>query len=121
MPCRDAAYRAAAPADAVRGHRPGWRSARRAFVAADNDFCAVCGAREVRLDVHHVEPYRLSRNDRPQNLVTACQPCHRWLDRLGNAIAATRNSARRGFLVAVVQALLHDAWHVHQGRRLGAA
>lgn len=119
--CRDDAYRAMAPADAVRGRRPRWRSARRAFMAAGNDFCVGCGARDRRLDVHHVEPYRLSRDDRPRNLVSACRACHRPLDRLADLIAAERRPERRAFLVAVVQAALHDAWHLHQGRRIGVA
>lgn len=68
--------------------------------------------------MHHIEPYRVSRNNHPSNLVTACRSCHARLDRIGARIASQRDPALRACIAMIVKAALGEFWHLHQGRRL---
>ena len=42
----------------------------------DNRTCQQCGSHE-RLEVHHWEPYSVSFDNSPENLVTLCRDCHK--------------------------------------------
>jgi 5-methylcytosine-specific restriction endonuclease McrA len=42
----------------------------------DNYTCQVCGKKYDILHVHHIIPYRISRNNNPDNLETLCGKCH---------------------------------------------
>jgi heterodisulfide reductase subunit B len=106
------------PAYGCASHRRGWARIRKRHIAANNDFCVACGTRSGRrLQVHHIEPYRLSANNDSGNLVTACTKCHARLERISERIAAMPPSLRP-VAVAVVAAHLEDRWCVFQGRRL---
>lgn len=54
---------------------PTWRAIRAAIVERDGFACQRCGS-ESRLVVHHIEPWRFSRDNSESNLVTICRPCH---------------------------------------------
>jgi hypothetical protein len=69
-----------------RKHRRGWRTIRNRFVAAGDDYCCGCGKTSGRLMVHHIEPYRVSRNDDFSNLMTFCGKCHSRAERLSDWI-----------------------------------
>lgn len=112
--CRNTGYAAEATHYGVKGHRTRWRARRNRFINAGNDFCARCGERGGRLEVHHVEPYRLSRNDDPANLVTLCHPCHAKLEPLSSQVEALP-AHKRGIAVAIIQAHLQDSWLLHKG------
>lgn len=120
LKCRNAGYLGkfhGKPARNVRTNRPGWASVSRRFRANDNQFCSRCGATGGRLAVHHVDPYWRSKNNDPQNLVTLCPPCHGKMEMLSEKLA-TLPSQKREAAVAIIQARLHDLWHIHQGRRM---
>lgn len=55
-----------------------WRSIRSAILRRDDYTCQICLERFDRLflDVHHIVPYRLTQDNRPENLITLCKPCH---------------------------------------------
>jgi hypothetical protein len=112
--CRDEGY---AMAGGYHGHRPRWRGKRNRFFEKNNDFCARCGRRDGRLPVHHVVPYRVSRDDSEGNLLTLCPRCHAAEEVRSTAIAAAPPEDWP-MALAVVQAQYHDLWHLHQGRRL---
>ena len=118
--CRDAAYIGVyrgCKARNTKSHRPGWSSISRKFRSDDNNFCSRCGKTGGRLAVHHVDPYWRSKNNHSQNLVTLCPKCHGKLEKLSEQVARLPVQKRK-LAVAIIQATLHDLWHLHQGRRL---
>jgi 5-methylcytosine-specific restriction endonuclease McrA len=67
------------------GGRPArWRLAR-AEALRRNPFCAICGTFK-RLDVHHIIPYRLTKDDSQDNLIPLCRRHHRQVERLYAAL-----------------------------------
>jgi hypothetical protein len=121
--CRNAGYLGCyhgRPARYVGGHRPGWASLSRSFRRGGNDFCAICGRSDCRLAVHHIEPYRVARDNRDVNLVTLCPRHHGLMERVSERIATWPESARRR-AVLVIQGLLCDQYHLLLGLRLAAA
>ena len=54
-----------------------WGIISKSIRTRDGKKCTKCGKSEVLLDVHHVIPYRISRNDSAENLITLCRSCHR--------------------------------------------
>lgn len=54
------------------------RALRFSVLKRDNHTCRYCGAAapDVKLTVDHVIPVALGGDDKPTNLVTACQPCN---------------------------------------------
>lgn len=42
-------------------------------------FCSLCGARK-QLQVHHIVPYRITFDNRPQNLIPLCPRCHKKVE-----------------------------------------
>lgn len=44
-----------------------------------NPFCAICGTRH-HLQVHHIIPFRLSRDNGQDNLIPLCPPHHRLVE-----------------------------------------
>lgn len=65
-----------------------WNSIKNDIRARDGYRCVNCGMTEAvhiqkyhrRLTVHHKEPYRLSLDNSPSNLITLCVPCHRKIE-----------------------------------------
>lgn len=56
---------------------------RAAFVRERDKVCQHCGASPDvvgTLHVHHVIPWRLSRDDSPENLIALCNKCHKRAD-----------------------------------------
>jgi 5-methylcytosine-specific restriction endonuclease McrA len=72
---------------AIPGHTNGrgsrWIKLRREMIA-EHGKCASCGVTE-KLSVHHMIPWRLTHDNRPENLVVLCRPCHAREDRLWEA------------------------------------
>lgn len=119
LQCRNAAYVGQCrgkPARNLKSHRPGWASISRRYRLANN-FCSCCGKTGGRLSVHHVDPYWRSKNNDDQNLVTLCPKCHGKLEMLSEKLAVLPEPQRIK-AAAIIQARLHDLWHIHQGRRL---
>ncbi len=56
----------------------------------DNNTCQICGLKEnlKKLPVHHIIPFKISKNNKQNNLITVCQSCHmktEWNIGSGNA------------------------------------
>jgi HNH endonuclease/helix-turn-helix protein len=64
---------------------PGWKETK--VLVRDRDkVCQFCGKTPEQngraLDVHHIDPYRYTANNHPDNLVALCRSCHmRAIDR----------------------------------------
>lgn len=61
-----------------------WNKIRRRIVKRDKNTCQICGIKNVRLDVHHIIPFAVSKDDSDENLITLCQSCHmkeEWIAR----------------------------------------
>lgn len=54
--------------------RPGWRKVRVAYLEYVGWTCEGCGGRAV--EVHHLVPYALSRDNSFDNLMAVCKDCH---------------------------------------------
>ena len=63
----------------VDGKRPSylilWKKTRSEVLKRDHYTCQNCGNKE-RLEVHHITPYRISKDNSLNNLVTLCKSCH---------------------------------------------
>lgn len=60
---------------AARKRGTDWRAAKAFALARDDHACQQCHATS-DLEVHHWEPYFISHNNHPDNLVTLCRSCH---------------------------------------------
>lgn len=47
-----------------------------ATLVRDNYTCKMCGAKNTKLEAHHITPRRYSGNDSINNLITLCAKCH---------------------------------------------
>lgn len=97
------------PAQYPTRHRPGWSSIARKFKKSGNNFCCLCGRTSGRLHVHHLEPYRLRRNNAPSNLVTACPKCHGRIERISERAAELSND-RMNVIIRRVRLVLDRLW-----------
>jgi 5-methylcytosine-specific restriction endonuclease McrA len=59
----------------VKKYGKGWPAAKRYALERDEYTCQCCGSVE-QLEVHHWEPYSISFDNSPENLVTLCKECH---------------------------------------------
>lgn len=67
-----------------RGSR--WKTIR-ASVLQSSPWCARCGTTKLRrLQVHHIEPYRLTFNNDPDNLIPLCTSCHKTVETAQNEL-----------------------------------
>lgn len=53
-----------------------WIEQRNKAFDRDAGCCQLCGFEEGLLDVHHIIPYRVSKNNSLNNLITLCKHCH---------------------------------------------
>jgi 5-methylcytosine-specific restriction endonuclease McrA len=60
---------------AARSRGKDWRYAKAYVLERDDYTCQQCDVRE-NLEVHHWEPYFISFDNSPDNLVTLCRSCH---------------------------------------------
>lgn len=54
-----------------------WAKIRKQILKRDGYHCQGCGKYFVRLEIHHIVPYRETGDDSLNNLVTLCMSCHR--------------------------------------------
>jgi len=64
--------------DRVHGRGSRWASIRREAIRR-TPFCVLCGTTR-RLDVHHITPYRLTRDNGQGNLIPVCKRCHKAVE-----------------------------------------
>lgn len=57
-----------------------WKHLREQVFKRDNYTCQRCKITGVNLACHHIAPYRISRNDSLDNLISVCSKCHAILD-----------------------------------------
>lgn len=95
--------------------RPRWHSVRRRFVQK-NDFCVICGIKG-KLDVHHIIPMRIKKDNRKENLVSCCRKHHGMLEKYSDIIAKMPEEYR-GEAMHLVAAKLEDYWHINRMRSL---
>ena len=60
---------------------PEWDIIRKLVLKRDNYTCQKCGAKK-KLDVHHKKPWRINKEDNPDNLISLCRKCHMREERL---------------------------------------
>ena len=53
---------------------------RKSILARDGYTCQLCGNKEKQLIAHHLIPYRISKNNDVENLITVCAHCHRIVE-----------------------------------------
>lgn len=52
-----------------------WAEIRKEIIKRDDKKCKVCGKKK-RLQVHHIVPWRQTKDNSPENLITLCIGCH---------------------------------------------
>ena len=59
---------------------PNWKKIRKEVLKRDNYQCQMCGKFEGRLEIHHKIPFMISKDNSPDNLITLCATCHRFVE-----------------------------------------
>jgi 5-methylcytosine-specific restriction endonuclease McrA len=69
--------------DGLSNHKygPDWNEVRKQVLIRDNLTCQSCGVQYVRLDVHHIIPFRYGGKNTLDNLITVCRNCHMRIER----------------------------------------
>lgn len=73
----------------------GWDNLAESIRQRDNYACQRCGAQQLgdrALDVHHIEPYRVTHNNHPDNLIALCQRCHKIVESSPSLLALPARS-----------------------------
>lgn len=115
LKCRNDGY-VKATKSPTHTNRTRWKFLRNNYVKL-NDFCNICGQKPKRIEVHHIEPYRISMNDDLSNLVALCHKCHSK-EEIKSKVIARLPAKIRQLVIAIKQAHFHDAWHLYKGREL---
>lgn len=65
-----------------------WKQIANEIRKRDNNICQICGLKGngKKLPVHHIIPFRISKDNNFNNLITVCQPCHMKLENKKNCI-----------------------------------
>jgi membrane protease subunit (stomatin/prohibitin family) len=59
-----------------------WEKIRKQIYKRDNWTCQECSKTKCRVEVHHKVPWRISKDNSPENLETLCKSCHKKKDNL---------------------------------------
>lgn len=70
----------------IRGRGSRWKTIRRAALR-QTPFCACCG-RPRHLQVHHIIPFRLTRDNSSTNLIPLCPACHKRVEAVFHDVEA---------------------------------
>lgn len=70
----------------IRGRGSRWAAVRREALRL-TPFCACCG-RPKHLQVHHIVPFRLTRDNSQTNLIPLCRACHKRVEAVFHAVEA---------------------------------
>lgn len=57
-----------------------FQQVRKIILKRDGYTCQLCGNKEKQLIGHHLIPYRISKNNDVENLITVCAHCHRIVE-----------------------------------------
>lgn len=82
--------------DRTTGRGSQWRQSRLQAIARA-PFCAKCGTTK-RLEVHHIVPFRMTRDNRPVNLIPLCKSCHKQVESILTDVLMTGLPARHVLL-----------------------
>jgi len=58
-----------------------WKLIRERCLYRDDYRCQICGTFKKKLEIHHIIPWRISRDDSFSNLISVCRQCHLKLER----------------------------------------
>jgi len=58
-----------------------WDKVRYLVYQRDHFTCQKCGKNKIRLDIHHIVPFLVNRNNSLSNLITLCRNCHMKIER----------------------------------------
>lgn len=70
----------------IRGRGSRWKTIRKAALR-QTPFCAFCG-RTRHLQVHHIIPFRLTRDNSQTNLIPLCRACHKRVESVFHDVEA---------------------------------
>jgi len=70
----------------IRGRGSCWTTVRREALRL-TPFCACCGGRK-HLQVHHIIPFRLTRDNSQTNLIPLCRACHKRVEAIFHDVEA---------------------------------
>lgn len=70
----------------IRGRGSCWNTLRKGALRK-TPFCACCGKTR-HLQVHHIIPFRLTRDNSPTNLIPLCRACHKRVETVFHDVEA---------------------------------
>lgn len=57
-----------------------WNKIKKNVYKRDGHTCKICGVSNIKVSAHHIIPYRISKDDSMENLITVCNSCHKKED-----------------------------------------
>ena len=74
-----------------------WSEKRKQCYKRDSYTCQICGKTKIVVHAHHIVPWRISKDDSLENLITLCNSCHRkeehkYYNSLGSHVSPFKNS-----------------------------
>jgi hypothetical protein len=69
-----------------RDKTPEWQNLIKEVYQRDNWECKMCGKHGGLLNAHHIVPYKYNNEDKKENLITLCVPCHGFVHKQGQRV-----------------------------------
>jgi 5-methylcytosine-specific restriction endonuclease McrA len=60
-----------------------WKIIRNKILKRDKFSCQVCHRKNCKLNIHHIIPFRITKNNSFNNLITLCDSCHQIKEHQG--------------------------------------
>lgn len=112
LSCRNKGYLR----EGFKKNRSGWKRIRNEFIKNGNDFCSNCAIPD-KIQVHHLIPYRISKNNHDMNLVSLCAKCHSKIEHLTWKIEQRHREKMEDY-IAIIAAQLEEKWHIIKGNQI---
>jgi len=94
-----------------------WRSLAKEIRKRDNYMCVDCGSCK-NLSVHHIIPYRITKDNSFDNLETLCRSCHAKKDFFYNQYGCVELEPYRDFIAINGQTIYVDAERPEEAKKL---
>jgi hypothetical protein len=78
-----------------------WKKLSNSIRKRDKYKCQICGKKNCILHVHHIDPYKSSKNNDPKNLITLCIECHAKQHTNKNVMEAIRKNKTYSYILFI--------------------
>lgn len=95
---------------------PRWDEIRKKVYARDGNQCRACGAKNVKLNAHHILLLRVSQTNDERNLVTLCDSCHKIVEE--KALSVLKSGGHKRDVVRMTHRWIMEMRSKHKNGRL---